>query len=89
MRSKETITAAMNRELDPSFYAYDDWMSISEKLRVKFADLIKVSPDNITHSTSSSDVINIIANGYVFEKGDRVAAIDKDYPSNILPWMLA
>ncbi len=89
MRSKETITKAMNRELDPSFYAYDDWMSISEKLRVKFADLIGVSADNITHSTSSSDVINIIANGFMFEKGDRVAAIDKDYPSNILPWMLA
>lgn len=89
MRSKDSITQAMNRELDPSFYAYDDWMSISEKLRVKFAELIKVSPDTITHSTSSSDVINIIANGYTFEKGDRVAAIDKDYPSNILPWMLA
>lgn len=89
IRSKETITQAMNRELDPSFYAYDDWMSISEKLRVKFANLIGVSADNITHSTSSSDVINIIANGFMFEKGDRVAAIDKDYPSNILPWMLA
>ena len=89
IRAKETITKAMNRELDPSFYAYDDWMSISEKLRVKFAELIQVSPDMITHSTSSSDVINIIANGFIFENGDRVAAINKDYPSNILPWMLA
>ena len=89
IRSKETITKAMNRELDPSFYAYDEWMSISEKLRVKFAELLQVSPDTITHSTSSSDVINIIANGYVFSPGDRVAAINKDYPSNILPWMLA
>jgi len=89
IRSKETIQAAMNRELDPSFYAYDDWMSISEKLRTKFADLIGVSPEMITHSTSSSDVINVIANGFIFEKGDRVAAIDRDYPSNILPWMLA
>jgi cysteine desulfurase/selenocysteine lyase len=89
IRSKETIEKSMWRELDPSFYEYDDWMSISEKLRVKFADLLKVSPDTITHSTSSSDVINIIANGFIFEKGDRVAAIDKDYPSNILPWMLA
>ena len=79
----------MERELDPSFYLYDDWMGISEKLRVKFADLIQVSPDMITHSTSSSDVVNVIANGFIFEKGDRVAAIDKDYPSNILPWMLA
>ncbi len=89
LRSKESITNAMERELDPSFYLYDDWMGISEKLRVKFADLIQVSPDMITHSTSSSDVVNVIANGFIFEKGDRVAAIDKDYPSNILPWMLA
>jgi selenocysteine lyase/cysteine desulfurase len=89
IRSKSTILAAMERELDPSFYAYDDWMSISEKLRVKFAALINVSADCITHSTSSSDVVNIVANGFIFEKGDRVAAINKDYPSNILPWMLA
>ncbi|MBP9682129.1 MAG: aminotransferase class V-fold PLP-dependent enzyme [Bacteriovorax sp.] len=89
LRSKDTILEAMKRELDPSFYAYDDWMSISEKLRVKFASLLNVSPDTITHSTSSSDVINIVANGFIFSKGDRVAAIDKDYPSNILPWMLA
>lgn len=89
IRAKETIMQAMNRELDPSFYAYDDWMGISEKLRVRFAELIKASPDNITHSTSSSDVVNIIANGYGFSNGDRVAAVDRDYPSNILPWMLA
>ncbi|MDO9180959.1 MAG: aminotransferase class V-fold PLP-dependent enzyme [Bacteriovorax sp.] len=89
IRSKASILAAMERELDPSFYAYDDWMSISEKLRIKFAALLKVSPDCITHSTSSSDVVNIVANGFIFEKGDRVAAINKDYPSNILPWMLA
>jgi selenocysteine lyase/cysteine desulfurase len=89
LRAKETIMAAMNRELDPSFYAYDDWMSISEKLRVRFASLLGVSPDTITHSTSSSDVVNIVANGFIFQPGDRVAAINKDYPSNILPWMLA
>lgn len=89
IRSKATILAAMEKELDPSFYAYDDWMSIPEKLRVKFASLINTSPDNVTHSTSSSDVVNIVANGFMFEKGDRVAAINKDYPSNILPWMLA
>lgn len=89
MRSKISISKAMERELDPSFYAYDDWMSISENLRIQFAKLIGVSADCITHSTSSSDVVNIVANGFIFEKGDRVAAINKDYPSNILPWMLA
>jgi hypothetical protein len=58
----------MNRELDPSFYAYDDWMSISEKLRIKIAELLNVSPDTITHSTSSSDVINIDRERIYFRK---------------------
>jgi cysteine desulfurase / selenocysteine lyase len=89
IRAKDTIEKAMKRELDPSFYAYDDWMSISEKLRIKLAELLGVTADEITHSTSSSDVMNIVANGFEFVKGDHVAAIDKDYPSNILPWMLA
>jgi selenocysteine lyase/cysteine desulfurase len=89
IRSKVTIEQAMQKELDPSFYAYDEWMNISENLRIKFAQLLKTKADFITHSTSSSDVVNIVANGFIFEKGDHVAAIDKDYPSNILPWMLA
>ncbi len=89
MSSKKLIEAAMEKELDPSFYEYNDWMGISERIRVKIAKLLNVDPMHITHSTSSSDVINIIANGFPFKKGDRVAAINKDYPSNILPWMLA
>ena len=60
IRAKASIEAAVARELDPSFYAYDDWMSISEKLRIKFAQILNVSPDMITHSTSSSDVVNIV-----------------------------
>lgn len=89
MSAKKLMTEAMDRELDPSFYPYNEWMGISERIRVKLADFMQVSPDTITHSTSASDVINIVANGYPFLKGDHVAAIDKDYPSNILPWMLA
>lgn len=87
--AKKLMTEAMDRELDPSFYPYNEWMGISERIRVKLADFMQVSPDTITHSTSASDVINIVANGFPFLKGDHVAAIDKDYPSNILPWMLA
>jgi len=87
--AKKLMTEAMDRELDPSFYPYNDWMGISERIRVKLADFMQVSPDTITHSTSASDIINIVANGFHFQKGDHVAAIDKDYPSNVLPWMLA
>jgi len=88
-RAKIKIEKAMQKELDPSFYDYNTWMGISERTRLQFAQLIDTSADNITHASSTSDIINIVANGYDFKSGDVVAAIDGDYPSNVLPWMVA
>ncbi len=86
--AKAMITRAMQKELDPSFYAYNIWMGIPDRVREKIATLLKCNPDNIAHSTSVSDVINIVANGLKFNKGDRVVSINKDYPSDVLPWMV-
>lgn len=87
--AKQKVSRALQKELDPSFYDYNTWMGISERVRVLIASLLNTSPDNITHSTSTSDIINIVANGLLFKKNDIVCAIDKDYPSNVLPWMRA
>lgn len=86
--AKQKVSRALQKELDPAFYDYNTWMGISERMRQQIADLIQCPVDNITHSTSTSDVINTIARGYQFQEGDVVTAIDQDYPSNILPWML-
>ena len=40
LSSKKLIDFAVDKEMDPSFYAYNDWMSISERLRVKLADFL-------------------------------------------------
>lgn len=85
--AKQRIMQATQKELDPSFWAYDSWMGIAERIRREIAKLLDVSPDNIMHSTSTSDVINTVANGLDFKPGDIVCAVDKDYPSNVLPWM--
>lgn len=87
--AKKNALLGLQKEVDPSFYLYSDWMGIPDRVRAKLATLLGVSSNNIAHQTSSSDIVNIVANGFPFEKGDRVAAINKDYPSNVLPWMLA
>lgn len=87
--AKQKVSRALQKELDPSFYDYNTWMGISERIRVMLANLIGTDPDNITHSTSTSDIINTVANGLSLAPEDVVAAIDKDYPSNVLPWMRA
>ena len=85
--AKQKVSRALQKELDPSFYNYNTWMGISDRVRETIARVVGCEADNITHSTSTSDIINTVAHGYNFEEGDVVAAIDKDYPSNILPWM--
>ncbi len=87
--AKQKVSRSLQKELDPSFFDYNTWMGISERLRIKIAQLVGCEADDITHSTSSSDVVNTVWRGYPFKDGDVVAAIDKDYPSNVLPWMLA
>jgi cysteine desulfurase / selenocysteine lyase len=87
--AKQKVSRALQKELDPSFYDYNTWMGISERLRCLMADLLKTSSDAITHSTSSSDIMNIVARGFQFKKDDVVVALNKEYPSNVLPWMLA
>jgi selenocysteine lyase/cysteine desulfurase len=87
--AKQKVSRALAKELDPSFFDYNTWMGISDRLRDKIAQLVGCEANDITHSTSSSDVVNTVWRGYPFKDGDVVAAIDKDYPSNVLPWMLA
>ena len=87
--AKQKVSRALQKELDPSSYDYQTWMGVSERIRISLAELLGANPDNITHSSSSSDTVNIVANGYPFKKGDHVASINGDYPSNVLPWMRA
>lgn len=87
--AKQKISRAVQKELDPSFYSYDTWMGISERIREQIAKVLNCSADNITHHCSTSDIINIVANGIDWKEGDIVCAINKEYPSNTLPWMRA
>lgn len=87
--AKQKISRQVQKELDPSFYNYNTWMGVSERVREQIAKLLNCSPDNIAHHCSTSDFVNIVANGMHWNEGDVVCAIDKDYPSNVLPWMRA
>lgn len=86
--AKQKVSRALQKELDPSFHEYSNWIGIPERIRSLISDVTGLPVDNITHSTSTSDVINTIAHGYKFKEGDHVASINKDYPSNVLPWMV-
>lgn len=89
LRSKGKVEQMMAQELDPSHFPYDNYFIIPDRSRNYFAQLLGVSSDQIAHATSSTDIINHIALGFPFKDGDMITTINKEYPSNVLPWMVA
>ena len=88
-RAKQKVSNALFKELDPSFFPYNTWMGIPDRIRTQIASLLGTKPHNIAHCTSTGDIINIIANGLKLKDDEVIVALNGDYPSDILPWMLA
>jgi cysteine desulfurase / selenocysteine lyase len=87
-RAKQKVIKALDRELDPSFYDYNQWMGIPDRVRSKLAHFIGVDTSHIALLTSTTETNNIVAWGAKWLPGDTIVGIEGDYPSNILPWLL-
>ncbi|NQU97910.1 cysteine desulfurase [Candidatus Woesearchaeota archaeon] len=44
--------------------------------------------DEIIFTRNTTEAINLVANSFKFEKGDKVLITDKEHNSNLLPWQL-
>ena len=69
LRARKAVIEALERELDPSFYHHDEWLSIPEKIRQEGAFLLGLSPDTLTHSTSTAEIVSTVAFGYPLKRG--------------------
>lgn len=88
-RAKQRVMQALQKELNPSFYDYDVWMGIGDRIREKIAQVLNCKSTHIAHQTSVSDINTLVATGLNLAKDDVICAIDQDYPSDILPWMMS
>ncbi|MEQ9640799.1 MAG: aminotransferase class V-fold PLP-dependent enzyme [Alphaproteobacteria bacterium] len=59
------------------------------KLRAALARLVNVPDDQVVLSNSASYGLNLIATAYPWREGDEVLVMAGDFPSDILPWLLA
>lgn len=67
---------------DPYDTAFDEY----DRARTKIADLLRVKPDEIALTESTTDGINRFAGAIEFEPGDVVVRTDLEHPAGILPW---
>jgi cysteine desulfurase / selenocysteine lyase len=88
LRSKRQVEKSLSKEVNPSFIPYKDWYQKPEISRKLFAELLGVSSDEVFHSCSVSDINNILIHGLELSENDVVTVVNKDYPSNVLPFLL-
>ena len=60
-----------------------------QRLREAIARLVKAPADEIVLANSASYGLNVIAQAYPWQAGDEIVVMEGDFPSDILPWLLA
>lgn len=58
-----------------------------EKTRSKLAKFINCNPDDIIFTKNTTEAINLVANGFKFEKGDSIVVPNMEHHSNLVPWL--
>lgn len=86
--AKEKLPAAIEAEMNPAHYGEIPWGPMNESVREDLANLLGVSAERISHNTSTTEVISLVANSFIGCNGS-VVTLDGDYPANIMPWMLS
>ena len=89
--SREKVNEALNREIDPrKCLEYDQlFYELPDKIRGQFAELLGCETDLVSLNTASSDMISTIAHGIEISSSDVVVSFKGEFPSNVLPWMVA
>lgn len=67
--------------------SYDRWMEKVESVRVLSARLVGAEKDEIAFIKNTSHGISIVTSGLDWREGDNVVVFEKEFPSNIYPWL--
>lgn len=67
--------------------AWLKWKARRESLRKRAAELVGASPDEICLVRSTTEGINLVAEGFPWQPSDNIVTLADEFPSNLYPWM--
>src|SRR4030081_126284 len=63
------------------------WQHLYSQVRTRTAELLSVGPESITFTKNTTVGLGLVAAGLDWEEGDNIVGVDREFPSNIYPWM--
>lgn len=87
-RTIKAVEKSLSNRTDAPVESFEKDDEAIEQTRSLAARLINApSPDDITFISNTTHGLNIIANGFPFEKGDEILLHPMEFPTNVYPWL--
>ncbi len=87
LRVGEAVAELLREASEMGFAGYSRWMERVERVRRLSAGLVGAEIDEIAFVKNTSHGISIVAGGLDWKSGDNVLVFEKDFPTNIYPWL--
>src|SRR5258705_2670466 len=66
---------------------YRSWLAVKERTRRLLANLLGARPEQVAFLRNTSDGLSTVANGMKWSAGDNIVTFQREFPSNIYPWL--
>jgi len=87
LRVKRAVEKFLSEATESGMFNYKQWMDRVEEVRRSCAILTGAEPEEIAFVKNTSQGISIVAEGLDWNEGDNLLVCEKDFPSNIYPWL--
>lgn len=87
LRVKNAIAGFLAESAEGGAFHYPKWAQRVNEIRSTCARLINAGPDELAFVKSTSHGLSIVAEGFEWKPGDNVLIYEKEFPSNIYPWL--
>ncbi len=87
LRVKRAIEKFLSESADGGAFHYPAWTQRVVEVRRTCARLLNAGQDEIAFVKSTSHGLSIVAEGLDWKPGDNLLIYEKEFPSNIYPWL--
>lgn len=86
-RVKDAVNEFLGEATESAYFGYSRWMGRVGEIRATCAELIGSEVDEVAFVKNTSHGISLVAQGLDWREGDNVIVFEKEFPSNIYPWL--
>ncbi len=87
LRVKNEIVEFLGQASGETGFDYSSWGERIEEIRASCAELVGADADEIAFVKNTSHGISTVASGLDWKQGDNVIVFEKEFSSNIYPWL--